>query len=77
MWDLHVTCDPNITLVSFTPEPAANVVSNLQAGFIRFNGGDALLGTLGPAKIGDLTVSSTGPGDCNIAGEAWVDTGLS
>ncbi len=77
MWDLHITCDsPNVTIVSFSPDPGAGAVVNQEPAFVRMNGGDPINGTLGPTPIGQLTVSATGTGNCNLVGEAWVDTSL-
>jgi len=79
MFDYHIAADPNITIVSFAPDPGSGIglFHNVQGTFIRFNGGDPLLGTLGPVRVGELVANASGAGDLTVVGEGTIDTLLS
>lgn len=59
-FDLSLTSLGAVSFVSFVPD--GDVVYQLQPTQLRFNGGRFDVGDLGPTRLGDLVVSSTGDG---------------
>ncbi len=76
LFDFNVGAGAGLTIVSFAAEPEADIVDNALPERLRMNGGNALTGTLGPNRVGELVVSASAVGNLTIEGEAVVDTTL-
>ena len=73
-WDLAIEPEGDLTFTSFTP--TGDVVWGLTATRLRFNGGAFDTGELGPVKLGDLVVASTGDGQVQLTQGTVVDAAL-
>lgn len=72
-WDLHLEGQTGLSLDSFTA--SGDVLSNLSGSVLRINGGDTN-GTLGPTKIGELTVSPSPGGTLELTAGNSVSSAL-
>jgi hypothetical protein len=73
-WDLAIESLGALTLTSFTP--VGDVVASVTPTRLRFNGGAFDTGELGPVKLGDLVIASTGDGEVTLTQGTVVDAAL-
>lgn len=55
-YDLDLTGIGGLTILSFTPEPSADLVANLDSGVLEINGLDSVTPGPGAQRIGELTI---------------------
>ena len=74
-WKLTFDASGQVDFTSFTPsgDVIANLTTGAQARLIC-NGGNPTSGELGPVKLGDLEISSTGEGQVGLTAGAVVDS---
>lgn len=56
-WDIQVEASAGLSLIGFVGD--GDVVSHISGSILRFNGGEVGSGTLGPVRLGELTVNGT------------------
>lgn len=73
-WQLTFEASEELELLSFVP--AGDAVHSITSARLRTVGGDAIAGTLGPAKLGDLSVEAGASGELVIASGKAVGASL-
>lgn len=74
-WHLTIDASGGVDFVAFTP--SGDVIANLTTGAqpeLRFTGGNAAAGELGPVKLGDLEISTSGDGEVDLFAGTVVDS---
>jgi hypothetical protein len=73
-WQLTIEASGELELLSFTP--AGDAVHSITSARLRSVGGDAIAGTLGPVKVGDLSVEAGASGELAVTSGKAVGAAL-
>ena len=73
-FDLFLEARNGVSFTSFVGE--GNTVSHLQPLSLRFNGGEFVLGSLGPVKLADLVVDAPDGGAIDLSWGQTLDSSL-
>ncbi len=76
-YDARLTCTGGCTFTGFDAQ-GADVVSNIESNLVtfHFNGGNPINPTAVAERAGLLTVTVTGPCQCQLVGDQWVSASL-
>ncbi len=76
-WDGEISAIDGATIDTFIPEPGVDLAWAVQAGVLRFNGGDPINGELTAAqRVGTLTVSALSAGTIEVSGGVFLTAAL-
>lgn len=76
-YTLTLTGLTGLTLVGFTPEPTANLLSDTTSSVFRVNGLDTAAPTPGPKRIGELQVNAVAGGTLELTSGEVIGADLS